>query len=117
VIVRDWSAGKAGDDFLFQSPEHTRLHGSNWRRVVGWSKLCDGRRIHDVRHTAATLWLGLNVDPKTAQKWLGHESMQMTVDLYGHFMGSDADAAALARVTAAIGGAPGVLDNKAENRV
>jgi integrase len=114
-IVEDWSAGKSMGDLVFSSPGGSRLNGSNWRRLSQWSKFCDGRRIHDLRHTAATLWLGMGVDPKTVQKWMGHESMQMTVDLYGHWMGSDADSAAIARVTAALGGAPGVLDKKSGN--
>jgi integrase len=117
AIVRDWAAAKDAEAFLFTSPEGARLHQTNWRRVTQWSKHRQGRRVHDLRHTAATLWLGVGVDAKTCQQWLGHESMTLTVDLYSHWMGTDADISALARVTAAIGGAPGVLGQKAENGV
>jgi hypothetical protein len=30
-----------------------------------------GRRIHDLRHTAACLWLSEGVDPVTVQAWVG----------------------------------------------
>ncbi|TXK17424.1 tyrosine-type recombinase/integrase [Homoserinibacter sp. GY 40078] len=61
-----------------------RLNNSNWRRIVGWSKSCRGRRVHDLRHTAATLWLSNGIDVKTVQTWLGHESAQLTLNLYSH---------------------------------
>jgi integrase len=109
-IVQDWAAAKEPEAFLFTSPEGARLHQTNWRRVTEWTKYRNGRRVHDLRHTAATLWLAAGVDAKTCQSWLGHRSMQLTVDLYGHWQGLDSDAAALARVTASLGGAPGVLD-------
>jgi integrase len=116
-IVAAWSAGKSAEDFVFHSPTGSRLPQTNWRRVTGWTSYRDGRRVHDLRHTAATLWLGSGMDAKTVQHWLGHESMTLTVDLYGHWLGSDADVAALSRFAASLGGAPGVLDKKAENGV
>jgi integrase len=58
--------------------------------------------VHDLRHSAATLWLGLGVDLKTCQAWLGHSSAKLTADLYAHWLGSDANAAAVARLDAAL---------------
>lgn len=101
-IVSDWATGKAPDDFLFTTDEGHRLNNSNWRRIVAWSTHCRGRRIHDLRHTAATIWLGMGVDVKTVQTWMGHQSAQLTLDLYGHFRGTDADTAAIARVNAGL---------------
>lgn len=101
-VVESWAKGKGPDELLFATNEGHRLNNANWRRLVGWSALCRGRRIHDLRHTAATIWLGMGVDVETVQTWLGHDSAQLTLDLYGHFRGTDADTAAIARVNAAL---------------
>jgi integrase len=107
-IVASWADSKQPDDLLFTSDSGTRLHESNWRRAVGWRESCRGRRVHDLRHSAATIWIRSGVDPKTVQTWLGHASAQTTHDIYSHWMGSDADASAVARVNIALtGGQPG----------
>lgn len=93
---------------VFASSVGTMISGNNWKRSVSWSKHSRGRRVHDLRHTAATLWLANGVDLKTVQTWLGHSTAKLTADTYSHWMGSDADAAALARMNAVLGGAPGV---------
>lgn len=41
-------------------------------------------RIHDMRHTAATLMLHEGIHPKVVQEMLGHSSISMTLDLYSH---------------------------------
>ena len=41
-------------------------------------------RLHDLRHTSATLMLKAGVHPKVAQERLGHSSVRMTLDLYSH---------------------------------
>lgn len=101
-IVNAWAAGKQPDDVLFTSEEGHRLNNSNWRRAVRWSDSSRGRRVHDLRHTAATFWLVNRTDIKTVQQWLGHASAQMTLNLYAHWMGTDADAAAIARIDEAL---------------
>ena len=45
-----------------------------------------GLRVHDLRHTAASLWLAAGADPKVVQRILGHGSAAMTLDLYGHLV-------------------------------
>ena len=42
-------------------------------------------RIHDARHTYASLMLRRGVPIAYVFKQLGHSSIQVTVDLYGHF--------------------------------
>ncbi|MBF4767869.1 tyrosine-type recombinase/integrase [Nocardioides agariphilus] len=37
-------------------------------------------RVHDLRHTCASLWLGAGVDPKVGHRILGHASAAMTMD-------------------------------------
>lgn len=101
------AAGRSPGDLLFTAPEGGRISGNNWRRAVNWAGTSQNRRIHDLRHTAATLWLYSGIDIKTVQTWLGHASMTLTVDLYGHFMGTDANRAGVARLNLALGDATG----------
>jgi Phage integrase family len=46
-------------------------------------------RVHDLRHTAASLWLASGADPKAVQTVLGHFSAAMTMDVYGHLIASN----------------------------
>lgn len=41
-------------------------------------------RLHDLRHTAATLLLGRGVHPKIVSEMLGHTTVGITLDLYSH---------------------------------
>jgi integrase len=41
-------------------------------------------RVHDLRHTAATLLLEEGTHPKVVQDLLGHSTIAMTLDLYSH---------------------------------
>ena len=74
-----------------------RLHASAFKRTLDWSVTADGRRIHDLRHTAACLWLARGVDPVTVQTWMGHASIA-TTNLYLHHLGTAADQAGLDRL-------------------
>ena len=106
-VVRDWMDGRQPDDLLFPAPEGGYLRSQNWRRSVRWSTTGLGRRPHDLRHTAASLWIAAGVDIKTVSSWLGHSTAKLTLDTYGHLMGTDADRAALDRVNKALGNPTG----------
>ena len=41
-------------------------------------------RLHDLRHTHATLMLEAGVHPKVVQERLGHANVSMTIDRYSH---------------------------------
>ena len=90
-IVTRWAAGRAATEWLFPPPGGGPLGESNWRRMLQWSSALAsvGRptlRPHDLRHTAASIWLAAGADPKVVQRVLGHASAAMTMDLYGHLM-------------------------------
>jgi integrase len=90
-IVDRWAGGKAPGAWLFEAPEGGALRESNWKRSVGWSAATSaagvpGFRVHDLRHTAASVWLGAGADPKVVQRVLGHATAAMTMDLYGHLV-------------------------------
>ena len=82
-IVDRWGAGKAPGAWLFDAPEGGPLRESNWKRSVCWSAATSavglaGFRVHDLRHTAASVWLGAGADPKVVQRVLGHATAAMT---------------------------------------
>ena len=45
-----------------------------------------GVRLHDLRHTHASMFLLLNVNPKIVSERLGHASIQITLDTYSHLL-------------------------------
>lgn len=45
-------------------------------------------RVHDLRHSAATILLSMNIHPKVVQELLGHSSINITMDLYSHILPS-----------------------------
>lgn len=51
-------------------------------------------RLHDARHTHASLLLKQGVHPKVCQERLGHSSIEMTINLYSHVAPGIQEAAA-----------------------
>jgi integrase len=93
-LIDRWSANRGPSEWLFAAPEGGPLRESNWKRMVdgtsgtaaiGVPKL----RVHDLRHTAASMWLGAGADPKVVQGVLGHATATMTLDLDGHLTDSN----------------------------
>ena len=41
-------------------------------------------RLHDLRHTMATLALTAGIHPKVVQEMLGHSGIAVTLDIYSH---------------------------------
>lgn len=85
-------AGEWGDAWQATGHVFTREDGSPWHpdRV---SKLFEQRlrsadvpriRMHDLRHTWATLALRAGVNPKIVQERLGHSNIAITMDIYSH---------------------------------
>lgn len=87
------------DALAFTSPTGAPLRHSNfWRRVwrpaIAAAGLPKRFRIHDLRHTCAALLISQGAHPKAIQAHLGHSSIQVTFDRYGHLFDSDMDALA-----------------------
>ncbi len=62
------------------------LHGM-FRKVLVDAGL-PHMRFHDLRHSAATILLSMNVHPKVVQEVLGHSTINMTLDTYSHVLPS-----------------------------
>ena len=62
---------------------------SNYNNLVeDENKKLPSIRLHDLRHTSATLLLSENVDIETVAKRLGHSNPSITLNVYGHALKS-----------------------------
>ncbi|MGZ3643489.1 MAG: tyrosine-type recombinase/integrase [Ktedonobacteraceae bacterium] len=50
-------------------------------------------RFHDLRHSAATMLLAMGVNVKVVQELLGHSTVTMTLNIYGHVLPGQQQAA------------------------
>ena len=57
---------------------------------------------HMLRHVAASLWIAQGLQPKKVQGLLGHATLQMTMDLYGHLWTDPDEDDALASASEAL---------------
>lgn len=96
-LVEACAAGKEYEALLFTTSGGARLHASAFKRTSKWAETGRGRRIHDLRHTAACLWLARGVDVVTVQAWMGHASVA-TTNVYLTHLGTGADRAGLDRL-------------------
>lgn len=64
-------------------PLHPDLFSQMFDRAVASSGL-PRVRLHDLRHTHATLALAAGVHPKVVSERLGHSSVSFTLDVYSH---------------------------------
>ena len=52
--------------------------------------------LHSLRHAAASAWIKRGIDLKRLQVWIGHATIQLTIDTYGHLITDAQGDAALA---------------------
>lgn len=77
-------------EYIFTNENGTFLSLSNWRRRV-FNKILEKAklrriRIHDMRHTYATLRISKGDNIADVSKQLGHGSVKLTLDVYYHWM-------------------------------
>jgi integrase len=82
--------GKTASPWVFGTLDRVPLDSHEWRRKV-WDPLLKvaglrHRGPHQLRHTYASLLLMAGKSPAYVSKQLGHKSIKITVDLYGHFI-------------------------------
>ena len=81
-------APQKDSDLLFSNLEGNPLRPNTITRA--WTMLaahCGLKviRLHDVRHSHATLLLKQGIHPKIVQERLGHSSIAITLDRYSHY--------------------------------
>jgi len=74
-------------DLVFSQPDGRPLRPDEVTHA--WSKLArrtglTGIRLHDARHSHASLMLKQGIHPKIVQERLGHASIGITLDTYSH---------------------------------
>jgi integrase len=74
-----------------------------WRKAVAAVGGIDGTRLHDLRHSCASLAIKSGANVKVVQRLLGHKTAVLTLDRYGHLFPDDLDAVADAFDSAADG--------------
>jgi integrase len=83
------AAGPAWQDhgLIFTSVIGTPLEPRNvhhWFCLLRADLGLDWLRFHDLRHACATFLLANGVDPRTVMDVLGHSTIRLTMDTYGH---------------------------------
>lgn len=83
LLGHEWG----GTASVFASDVGTSLDPRNANHSFGRAVNAAGLRrvrVHDLRHTAATLALQQGVNPKVVQEMLGHSSIMLTLGTYSH---------------------------------
>ncbi len=77
------------DAFVFAAPNggplrHRNFYRRQFKPALKAAGLPAALRFHDLRHTCASLLIALGAHPKAIQERLGHSSITVTLDRYGH---------------------------------
>lgn len=65
---------------------HTSFTGNVFKPALVRARLDRQLRIHDLRHSAVAIAIQCGAHPKAIQRRLGHASISVTLDVYGHLM-------------------------------
>lgn len=85
--LTDHIAGRSPSDLVWTAPAGGALAHRNFMRT--WHPACAsvglaGVTPHDLRHTAVALAIAEGAHPKAIQARMGHSSITVTLDRYGH---------------------------------
>lgn len=87
--LRCGPAWKNDRELVFTSPAGNPVYGTQASEILDRDIEAAGLpriRVHDLRHTAATIALQRGIHPKVVQDMLGHSSIAVTLDVYSHTM-------------------------------
>jgi integrase len=81
---------------VFTTPAGAPVRNANfrnrvWHPALETAGLPAATRIHDLRHTCASLLIAQGANAKLVQAHLGHSSITVTFDTYGHLLPDDQD--------------------------
>lgn len=124
VVGPDWPAQPLGADLVFRTPFGTPVDPDNFRqhvyRVTRETFTPEAERPptasgpwpaqyqwspHELRHSAASFLIAQGVPLKIVSETLGHSSIRVTADVYGHLF-DDAGAIAADAMATTLWGAP-----------
>lgn len=85
--------GRGPDEYLFPGPRggplrHNNFYGRHFKPAVVAAGLNPKVRFHDLRHTYASMLIARGAHPRAIMERLGHSSIQVTLDRYGHLLPS-----------------------------
>jgi integrase len=85
--------------WVFPTSRGTTINVNNlryrsWKQLLERAHLPSGTRIHDLRHSAATLLLSKGVPIKVVSEMLGHSDVSITLSIYAHVLPDMQDRAA-----------------------
>ena len=90
ALKRGESLDDVMEDWVFTTPQGTQLDPNNLRKRVFYRALAMAGlrrvRFHDLRHTYASLLIQQGESLAYIRDQLGHHSIQITVDTYGHLV-------------------------------
>jgi integrase len=89
----DWPGLELVFTSMIGTPINTRLVWEAFKRALTRADLPD-IRIHDLRHTAATIMLAEGVNPRVVADLLGHTDVSITLNRYSHILASMEESAA-----------------------
>jgi integrase len=77
-------------DYMFCTPTGEHIHPGHdileeLKKLLKKAGLPD-IRFHDLRHSAATMLLGMGIHPKIVQERLGHHDIGTTMNIYSHVL-------------------------------
>ena len=90
-------ANREPNELVFGSPEdgplrHGNFYARHFKRAVLAAGLPPRTRFHDLRHTYASRLIAERASALTVMRRLGHSSIKVTYDTYGHLLPEQEDA-------------------------
>ncbi|WP_455130143.1 tyrosine-type recombinase/integrase [Propionibacterium acidifaciens] len=70
--LAELTAGARPDQLAMTTDRGCQLHRTSVLRTLDWPRTGRGRRLVDLRHTAAQLWLDCGRSPSQVRSWMGH---------------------------------------------
>jgi integrase len=100
LLTHRLQQGTGGCGFVFPSKRGNRPFNpttSNQQAKTAWARV--GSRsigLHDCRHSYASYMIAAGINPKALSTYMGHTSITITLDRYGHLLpGNETEAANL----------------------
>jgi integrase len=64
---------------------HPSFSGNHWKPALVKAGVDPQTRIHDLRHTAVAIMIQAGAHPKMVADMMGHSTIVLTMDRYGHW--------------------------------